>query len=318
MDEKINNAVFITGASGFLALYVIAELLENNYRVYATDVREHELSIVSHQADNFFFIKDEFRKAKKDIEELFQDNKETVFSTLHFAGISDANTCEKNPLSAYDANVNLTMEVLDFCKEQNISKFYYPSTAHVYGENIINQSSSEESLINPLNFYAWTKYITEKTIESFCASFGLQATVMRFNNIIGYPLKTGTILSDIYRQIRNGAKEVVIKNGNPVRDYIFVKDAVSALVFLLNRDSGSNFEVYNISSGKGVSAMEFARLVCTANDLPTSFAKSQVPTDSHPPVLVLDNTKLKQTGWSSLYSIEASLQEINGMMANPL
>jgi len=314
LDEKINGTVFITGASGFLASYVITELLDNNYRVYATDVREHELSIVSHQADNFFFIKKEFSKAKKDIEELFQDNKKTVFSTFHFAGISDANTCEKNPLSAYDANVNLTVEVLDFCKKQNIPKFYFSSTALVYGENTINQSSSEESLINPLNFYAWTKFIAEKTVKSYCASFGLQATVMRFNSIIGYPLKTSTILNDVFSQINNGDEEVVIQNGNPVRDYIFVKDAVSALICLLNKDSDSNFEIYNVSNGKGVSAMELARLVCTVNDLPASSVKSKVPTDSYPPVLVLDNTKLKQTGWSSLYSIEKSLREINKMM----
>jgi len=311
LDQKINKSVFITGASGFLASYVIPELLNKNYRVYATDIKGYDFSIVNSNDNNLFFVKKEFKKAVKDFKKLFKQNKETASSILHFAGISETNISESDHFSLYDANVNLTVEVLEFCIEQNIPKIFFPSTALVYGENKINQSSSEESLVNPLNFYAWTKYITEKIIESYCANFRLKASVMRFNCIIGFPLKIGTILNDIYRQISEDTKEVIIKNGNPVRDYIFVKDAVSALISILNKNSNSKFEIYNVSSGKGLSSMELARIVCASNNLPVSIVKSRKPSEEKPPYLVLDNTKIKKLGWYPKYSAKESVRQIN-------
>ena len=314
MVAGMNKAIVVTGIGGYLAFHLIPELLRKNYKVYGIDIKDHDLIIESHQSENLVFIKNEFRKAKKKIIQLLRENHENITSFVHFSGISDAIKCNKNPLAAFNANVNHTMEVLDFCREQNIQKFYFPSTGLVYGEHRINQSWTEESLLNPLNFYAWTKYIAEKTIESYCSSFGLQSIVMRINNIIGYPLKIGTIVNDIFSQVRNEAKEVIIKDGNPIRDFIFIRDAVSALVSLLEIESNSNFEIYNVSSGIGIPAMELAHMICTINDLPVSIVKSQKPIDSNPPALVLENSKLKQTGWSPKYSIEASIKEIKNFL----
>ena len=305
------EVIVVTGAGGYLVSHLIPELLNQNFKVYAIDIKEHVLLLDNEQQSKLIFIKEEFRKAKKKIVQLLSKEDATISCVIHFAGISDVDMCKANPATAYRENVNLTLEVLEFCRKNNIHKFLFPSTALIYGEHRANHVSTEDSLINPLNFYAWTKYIAEKTIESYCTVFGLQATVMRFNNIIGHPLKKGTILSDIYMQIRNGKKEVIIKDGNPVRDFIFIKDAVSAVILLLKMDTSSDFDVYNVSSGIGISALELACIVCSFNDLPVSIVKSQKPLEKKTPTLVLDNSKLKKAGWSLRYSIEESIKQIN-------
>ena len=310
----MNETIVVTGAGGYLASHLIPELLNQNYRVYGIDNRAYSFPIDEDHADKLIFFNDKFGEAKKKIVQLLNKNDETVSSIIHFAGVSDANKCNKNSLVAYDANVNLTMEVLEFCREQNIQKFYFPSTGLVYGEKKNNQFSSEESLINPLNFYAWTKHIAEKTIESYCTSFSIQAIIMRFNNIIGYPLKKGTILSDIFSQIINGAKEVIINDGNPVRDFIFIKDAISAIILLLKMEISSDFGIYNVSSGIGIQTLELAHMACASNNLPASIVKSMKPREKNPLTLVLDNRKLKKAGWSPRYSIEESINQINRYM----
>ena len=303
----MNESIVITGATGYLGSYLIPVLIKNNYKIYGIDV--NECNIKSTHTENYVLINSDFNGAKQKLAQLIKNN-EKISTVIHCAGQSDANESNNNPVEAYKNNVNLTLEVLEYCRENEIHNFYFPSTGLVYGEYRHQKLLNEESEIRPSNFYAWTKYIAEQTIKSYCMNFKLNATIMRFNNIIGYHLKKGTILSDIYEQINDNKKNIIVKDGNPIRDFIHVEDAVSAFISLMKINKYSNFEIYNVSNGNGLSILELARMICAYKNLPPSMIFSQKSKNKNPLQLVLDNNKLKITGWLPKYSIEDCIKQL--------
>ncbi|MBS3956560.1 MAG: NAD-dependent epimerase/dehydratase family protein [Clostridiales bacterium] len=223
---------------------------------------------------------------------------------VHCAGATPRAQMSMSDL--YDANVRLVWQLLDAVKAVvPHAGVVVPSTAAVYGPAPATPAAEDEPL-NPVTHYAWSKVLAEETVRAFATADGVRACVARPFNVLGDGEPAGSVVSDVVSQLREDPDTPVVRLREivSVRDYIYVGDAVDALLVLAER--GAPGEVYNVCTGTGVS---IAELVRTILDVWGSRAAIE-PTmpDATGTVSIGSATKLRALGWGPRASLRTSVE----------
>ncbi len=135
------------------------------------------------------------------------------------------------------------------------------------GGLIERMATPEEARVYPASIYAATKYAQEDLVRIACASAGIGASMLRFQNVYGagqslHNPYTG-ILSIFSTRIRQQKTIPIFEDGLESRDFVHVSDVVNAIVMALD-SSTANAEVLNVGSGVPTSVLEVANLLFTA------------------------------------------------------
>jgi len=175
---------------------------------------------------------------------------------FHLAGITNIQEAFTQPRNVYFTNYVGTLNMLEWCRIQDIEKMVYVST-FVYG---IPQylPVDEKHPTAPNNPYSQSKLMGEELCEAYCRDHGLNVTILRLFNIYG-PHQTGNFLvPQILLQLPSG--EVILGDPSPKRDFLYISDVVNALIAASTSDmDGCN--VYNIGSGESYPAGEVADML---------------------------------------------------------
>lgn len=145
-------------------------------------------------------------------------------------------------------------------------RLVYASSSVVYGDST-EEPLSTDSPVVPTDTYARSKIRNEHRVHE---AGGL---VLRFANLYGPGMSTSNVLSDIARQIP-GSGALRIRDAAPVRDFLSVAEAATAIVLAIRKDAEG---VLNIGSGDGLSVGDVARLALRA------FGEAQRPIESSRP-----------------------------------
>jgi len=244
--------IIITGSLGFIGYNIIKELnkknitniiiVENLKNTKSLDIKLKRLSQVkfSDIVDRTDFNIEKFKN---------------IEAIIHQGACTD--TTETNFSYLFENNYIFTKNLIDYSVKNNI-KMIYASSASVYGNNGI---SNEESPINPLNYYAYSKYL----IDNYYLNINQKNRIvsLRYFNVYG-PYeenkdKMSSVIFQFYKQIKKEGKLYLFEGSeNFKRDFIFVEDIVRInLFFLENNYSG----IYNCGTGKNHSFLEVAKIV---------------------------------------------------------
>ena len=185
-------------------------------------------------ADDVIKIDRDFRKpqSKNILYFISTTTNYNVFEDLHL----DINT-----------NLNILMEVLQYCKDEEIT-FNYISSGFVYGLNIIN--AKETDIPDPRGFYSITKRTAEQLIISFCETFKCKYRILRLSNVYGTdktisPKKN--VLGFLINKLKEDQDISLYSGGMVLRDYMHVDDVSRAIKCII--DNGQLNQIYNIGSG---------------------------------------------------------------------
>jgi len=306
----MNKVALLTGANGFIGSSLIRSLLNSNYMIYAIDSSFSE-EILNYNDNRLVLIKNYFKDSIIKIEEIIKSKNIDSIFFFHFAGISNMSLCKDNPKLAIDVNVGLTADIAQFCIKNNINKIIFPSTAYVYGNRTNNSPLKENDEIFPTDLYSLSKSFSEKILYHYSSTNNLQVTILRLSNIIGLPLKESTVLYDIYKQILNFKNEIKIQNGYPIRDFIYIDDVVKAIEITSEKEESSMYNIYNISSGEGISIYDLTARICSINKIEKSYIQNDSNIAINDNSLICDNTKLKKLGWEKEFPIDSIIKLIN-------
>jgi GDP-4-dehydro-6-deoxy-D-mannose reductase len=159
----------------------------------------------------------------------------------------------------------------------------------------------EEAEQRPLTLYAASKVAQEVAALQFFRSDGVRVVTTRSFNHSGVGHAPHFLLPGMVRRalaLPKTGGSLLIGNGDTVRDFLHVDDAVEAYVLLLER--GQLGEAYNVCSGVGSSVRELATAVLQRLGIDADIVTD--PSLARPvdvPVLVGTNRKLRgATGWS--------------------
>lgn len=200
-------------------------------------------------------------------------------------------------------------------KTSSIKRFIQISSASVYSKKAIEQqvptpedadtSNPEPSKIG----YALAKKMGENLARWYAENSHLESVIVRFNNLYGemdnFDELAHFIPSMIRKFLEFKEEVVVFGGGNQKRSFLYIDDAVDALLLLSKK--GKNGEVYNVGGDEENSVKEVVNLIQERLN-----KKTKVIFDKSKPEGVtrrlLDNTKLKELSWKPKISFEEGLE----------
>src|SRR3989338_5859214 len=142
----------VTGGAGFIGSHVALALVERGAKVTVID---------DFSSGDFVNLK-RFRGEviAQDVNRVNWDKLNEVEAVFHHAAVTDTTVTEQRKMMY--ANVEGFRTVLDFCLERRC-KLIYASSAGVYGNEPPPQS--EDGRKNPLNIYAYSKWVGDRLAE---------------------------------------------------------------------------------------------------------------------------------------------------------
>jgi nucleoside-diphosphate-sugar epimerase len=313
-------AIAITGAAGYIGSRVIADLRDahpdweirgfDNF--YVGGLREVAGVEIAH-----LDVRDRSR---------LEDAVAGVDIVMHLAAISGVDDCASNPDLAYEVNVGGTENVAWWCRKEGAG-LIFPFSVGVIGDPREYPISTSHPR-DPLNWYARTKLLNERAIETF-AEGAFPVHLFMKGNLYGHheidsqEVSKGTVINFFLDRALAGETLTVYEPGTQSRNYIHVKDVATAYVrsaekLLESLGAGeTGVEKYEIASDEDPSVLAVAELVrdIVAEDRGTKPDVEFVENPRAAETLVddfrIDTTSARQDlGWEATRSIEGTIREL--------
>ncbi|MFE8699371.1 NAD-dependent epimerase/dehydratase family protein [Cytobacillus sp. FJAT-54145] len=290
--------VLVTGGAGFIGKHVVAQLLQQKYKVAVIDKQKNPFkkAPISYYPMNI----------KENLEDIFA--KEKPDYVIHLAAQIDVNQSVKNPLIDASTNIVGTINVLESCRKFGVKKIIYASSAAVYGEpKFLGINESHET--NPVSFYGLSKLTGEQYVSLYSEQFGFNFSILRYANVYGHDLKRtkdNDVISIFIKQIMANKRPIIFGDGNQTRDFIYVKDVACANIAAIQEGNNS---IYNIGTNHGI---QLNTLVRKLNNILGTYMKPEYMHFRAGEILhsYLNNEKaLKELNWQTKYSLDEGLIE---------
>lgn len=259
----LNIAIF--GAGGFIGTNLTKVLSENdNFNITLID---KEITYIENEKNsnlkNLNFIESDF-SVNSNFDEILK-KQDMVF---HLVSSTVPTTSNQYISDELTANVVATSKLLDACVKNGIKRIIFMSSGGtVYGKES-KMPISEECNTNPISSYGVQKLTIEKLLYLYHYLHGLDYRVIRLANPYG-PFQRpngvlGAITTFTYKAL---IKEpiTVYGDGNVVRDFIYIDDAIEAIVKIASTDT--KHKIFNLGSGKGVSINDVIKNIKEALDI---------------------------------------------------
>jgi len=254
--------ILITGGAGFIGSHLVDALVDLNHEVIVVD----DCSANNEQ----FYFNDRATYHKFNIcdsDQLILVSKDCDFC-FHLASETRIQDTINNPRKTVETNILGTLNVLEACRINKIKGMVFSSTSSIYGstDQVPITEFQKEDCLNP---YASTKYSAELLIKNYNNLYGVKSCILRYFNVFGerapskgqYSLVTAIFL----RQKRNKQSITVVGDGLQVRDFIYVKDIVSANIKCMDQwetnPALTISDIFNIGYGKAITIIDLAKSI---------------------------------------------------------
>jgi UDP-glucose 4-epimerase len=306
---------FITGGAGFIGSHMVDALLQRGEKVTVFDnLTSGKLDYISHHCTDkhFEFIRGDLG----DLNRL----KEAVGGhdfIFHFASNPDiARGMLETDLDLREGII-LTYNVLEAMRLNGVKKIIYSSGSGVYGEAGTIPTPENYGPLLPISMYGASKMACEGLISAFCHLFDIQAWIFRFANIVGKRQTHGVGFDFIRRLRKDSTRLKILGDGNQSKSYIHVKDAVDAMLFVLER-ARDRVNFFNVSTNDYITVTEIAQLVVKELGLENvkfEYTGGDRGWKGDVPSVRFDLNKIKSYGWkATLSSIEAIRKSVREML----
>lgn len=294
--------VLVTGAGGFIGRYLLPALAARGHAVVATDLKPPADAVSDEQVA--WHALDVSRP--EEVYRLMLNARPDA--VIHLVSWLVA-PCEANPLRGWEINFNSTQYLLDAGLAAGLKRFVFTSSISVFGRGV-PEPVRDDAIKEPVTIYGQTKLACEHLLRWYRNKHGIAVGAVRFPWVYGPGRETGitaTYSSKLLDAIaRNEALEIAF--GEEKGDWLYVKDAVKALLLLLDTESAPQV-AYNIMGGlySVREAMAVAQRVEPAAHI--AFRDAGKPSDNPYPLSYDDSMARRDLGWAPDYSLEAGIRE---------
>ena len=260
----------VTGGAGFIGSNLVAALEQRGDAAIAVcdrlrsnekwrNIAKREISDIVHPDQIFDFL---------------DANKKRLKAVFHMGAISA--TTETNVDLITTNNFNLSLALYAWCTHNQV-RIIYASSAATYGDGAQGFddafSTAALSLLQPLNAYGWSKHLFDRRLARKIADgkpTPPQWAGLKFFNVYGpneyHKGGQQSVVAHIYPHAEAGAAAQLFKshrpdysNGGQMRDFVWVGDVVSVMMWLLDNPQVSG--LYNLGTGKARTFHDLASAV---------------------------------------------------------
>jgi ADP-L-glycero-D-manno-heptose 6-epimerase len=330
--------IIVTGSAGFIGSCLVSKLNNKGIKDIVL-VDDFSDEIKNRNIRNKSYLEKVDRKV---FFEWLKQNHSNVEFVFHIGARTD--TTEFNMAIFDELNLNYTKTMWNACSEYGIP-LIYASSAATYGDGKLGYDDNHELIprLQPLNPYGISKNEFDKWALKQDKHppfwFGL-----KFFNVFGpneyHKGRMASVVFHAFNQADKGNGEMakwrngeithkntdgqadgtvrlfrshnpVYQDGGQLRDFIYVKDVVDVLFFLMNHKQDSG--IYNLGTGKARTFVDLANAVFSALNLPPSIEFIDTPADIRDKYQYFTEAKMEKLhsiGYSKLfYSLETAVEE---------
>lgn len=274
--------IIVTGAAGFIASCLISKLNNEGYYdlILVDDFSDEE------QNKNFEGKRFSAKVDREDFGVWLRENHLHVQFVFHLGARTDTTEFDYELLTKL--NLDYSKNIWNICVEFGLPLVYASSAAtYGLGENGYNDDESALDALKPLNPYGDSKnefdkwVMTQERRPFFWAG-------LKFFNVYGpneyHKSRMASVVFHTFNQImKTGAMKLFqshnpdFKDGEQMRDFVYVKDVVDVMYFLMHhrKDSG----IYNLGSGKARTFLDLATNTFKALDKEPEISFIPTPED---------------------------------------
>ena len=288
------RSILLTGASGFVGYHMAEALLRRGDHVVALD-RTVGLDL------------------PKGVEALvmdLQDSASMVDLPRHWDGVVHLAGASIPSLFATAApvvfNLELTLKLLEHLRE---TKVLLVSSCHVYAPSSLRRKETDP--IVPQGRYGLSKHLTEQLAPHYQGRLDIR--VARPFNHLGPGQRPELVVPSLLRRLSSLPSEdrspVLMAGWNSVRDFIDVRDVVSAYLAILDLEAPAH-TTFNVCTGRATSIEDVVKTVLDLQGVQRTIEFQGHPNSNDDiPYLVGDPTRLEEANsWSAQHTLADSLR----------
>ena len=274
--------VLVTGAAGFIGMYVAQRLLARGDEVvgidnlndyYTVSLKEARLATLTEHA-GFTFQKLDLAD-REGMEALFAEQKPQ--RVVHLGAQAGVRYSLLNPHAYTASNVTGFLHILEGCRAHGVEHLVYASSSSVYGVSTRQPFSEDHNVDHPISLYAATKKANELMAHTYSHLYGIPTTGLRFFTVYGPWGRPDMAPMKFARLIFAGETVPVYNYGKMVRDFTYIDDITEGVIRVLDRPAAADpawheadprpstsrapYRVYNIGNNQPVQLMEFIQVL---------------------------------------------------------
>jgi ADP-L-glycero-D-manno-heptose 6-epimerase len=306
----------ITGAAGFIASYLVGFL---NRQGIDQLILVDDFSRPDKAAN--LANKKYLQKIERSIFfDLLKTNTIAIDGVFHLGARTD--TTEMNYAIHEALNVVYSQQIWNWCAEKNIP-LVYASSAATYGNGELGYIDDHKIVdqLKPLNPYGVSKNNFDAWALQQTATPPFYAGV-KFFNVYGpneyHKGRMASVIMHAFNQIQSKGSMTLFKSHHPdfkdgeqIRDFIYVKDIVSICVWLMEHQPTSG--LYNAGTGEGRTFVDLAKSLFSAINKPADIQFIDTPIDiryKYQYFTQADTKKLRAAGYPIPFtSLEDGIKE---------
>lgn len=258
----MKRKILITGVAGFIGSNLARYLLA---RAASSETGE-KLEIIG--IDNLSYGRRENIPPGIDFHQLDIRSPEIyplfagVDTVFHLAAKNCLFDCLQDPVETADVNVRGTVNVFEACRLNHVRKIVYAESSALY-EGVSSLPSAEDT-IEPLSFYAVSKFSSRLFAEAYHRFYGLNFTGLRYFCVYGpsqdYRRTIPPVMSAFILRLLKGQPPIIYGSGQKRRDFIYIDD-VNDFHWLCLHDPRTDNQTFNLGTGKNYSVLEIYEMI---------------------------------------------------------
>lgn len=229
--------ILLTGASGFLGKYVLDALLSAG--LDCTSYAQKDLDVLSRE--------DTISKT------------EGFNTVIHLAGNIRTPVTDSAEMH-FRVNSLGTLNVLDACKVNKISRIILASSTEIYGDSVKSGKIVESTATAPVDFYGQSKLLAECFCREYATKYGVDFTALRFTYLYGHGMDPSRVVYKIINAAAGNERLDLAVDPGAFMDMLYVKDAARAVLLALRAKCSRN-KIFNISSGHKTKVIDLVAAV---------------------------------------------------------
>ncbi|MFP4697579.1 MAG: GDP-mannose 4,6-dehydratase [Eubacteriales bacterium] len=253
------STILITGGAGFIGSHLAKSISQKNKVIivdnfndyYNPLIKEMNINDIKKTRDASIYRID--IRDKINLSKVFENHKINI--VIHLAAMAGVRPSIESPNIYSEVNINGTMNVLELCRENNVSKMIFASSSSVYGNNKKTPFSENDIVDFPISPYAATKKAGELLCHTYHHLYNIDIACLRFFTVYGPGQRPDLAIHKFTKLLYNNEPIPFYGDGKSERDYTYIDDIIDGINKAVNWlfDGKGKYEIFNLGESHTIS-----------------------------------------------------------------